>query len=68
MKTIKILELRSIAGLLIESKNGIIPPYYMGIIDALYYSGRITEASFIRIDRLLASIIRKKIISLRAGA
>ena len=65
MKTIEILELRAIANFLIENGSETIPPYRKGIIDALYYSGKITEASFHRIDKVLTAIIRKDIISLR---
>jgi hypothetical protein len=65
MITTEILELRAIATFLIENGSKTIPPYRKGIIEALYCCGKISEASFHRIDKVLTAIIRKDIISLR---
>ena len=65
MKTIEILELRTLIIFLIENESEAIPPYERGVIEALYSCGKISESSFNRIDRVLTSIIRKDIISLR---
>jgi hypothetical protein len=65
MRTTEILELRTVAIFLIENENEAIPPYRKGIIEALYCCGKISEASFHRIDKVLTAIIRKDIISLR---
>ena len=65
MKTTKILEMRLKIAILLENKNKEIPAYFRGMIDALYMSNRISEASFHRIDKLLTAIIRDEIVSFK---